>query len=333
VGPRRWLISSRADFWFASGGASAGLLAALVLIVFWGDRELDWLDLVLSELHLGATYDAVLRRRLWRRMPGDVIAIPVLILAATFALASAGHWLVITSIAVYAAIWHRGRQSFGIARYDQKSGNGVISPTHRRLFAGAIYAPMVAAAFLYSHLAQVDYDGEPYFALNAGATVAWSLSVIAAGSLVTYLIWTRRGSALEPKQELHPGEIWIVLSHAVAFGSAYLLGATRASFLFVLTVHHEVQYLYFTYAMARRQKQAEGSQTMEQQRQRLWQKRPFSEMRLATSFAVWPVIGLAGTLGSSLYSTEWLASLGIGGLFCHYWLDGRIWTRRSMTNT
>jgi len=21
--------------------------------------------------------------------------------------------------------------------------------------------------------------------------------------------------------------------------------------------------------------------------------------------------------------------LGVGGLFCHYWLDGRIWTRRS----
>ena len=55
---RRWLLSQRADFWFASAGASAGLLAALAMIVLYGDRELDWLDLVLSELHLGATYDA-----------------------------------------------------------------------------------------------------------------------------------------------------------------------------------------------------------------------------------------------------------------------------------
>ena len=44
----------------------------------------------------------------------------------------------------------------------------------------------------------------------------------------------------------------MVLAHAVAFGSAYVLGASNASFLLVLAVHHEVQYLYFTYAMARR---------------------------------------------------------------------------------
>src|SRR5215510_11524158 len=70
---RRWLISERTDFWCASAGASLGLLAALVLILLWGDRELDWIDLVFSELHLGATYDAVIRRRLWRRLPVDVL--------------------------------------------------------------------------------------------------------------------------------------------------------------------------------------------------------------------------------------------------------------------
>src|SRR5512132_3990154 len=63
---RLWLFSRRADFWFACGGASVGVLAAVLLIFFHGDRELDALDLVLSEFHLGATYDAILRRRLWR---------------------------------------------------------------------------------------------------------------------------------------------------------------------------------------------------------------------------------------------------------------------------
>jgi hypothetical protein len=58
--PRGWLISERADFWLASAGTSGALLAAVGLIVFYGDRELDWLDLVLSELHLGATYDAII---------------------------------------------------------------------------------------------------------------------------------------------------------------------------------------------------------------------------------------------------------------------------------
>jgi hypothetical protein len=40
---------------------------------------------------------------------------------------------------------------------------------------------------------------------------------------------------------------------ALNFGSGYALGASNASFLLVLAVHHEVQYLYLTYAMARRQ--------------------------------------------------------------------------------
>jgi hypothetical protein len=43
-----------------------------------------------------------------------------------------------------------------------------------------------------------------------------------------------------------------VTAYALAFGSAYVLGAWSVSFIRVLVVHHEVQYLYFTYAMARR---------------------------------------------------------------------------------
>jgi hypothetical protein len=304
--PRRWLISRRADFWFATAGASGALLAALAFIFFFGDREFDWLDLVFSELHLGATYDAVIRRRLWQRRPVDVLLLPLLILTATYALISMDHWVLVTSIGMYAAIWHRGRQNFGLARFYQRLAGGPASPTHQRLFSGAIYAPMAAAFFLYSHLAPEEYEGDPYYSFNAGAEVAWSLGLIALGCVAAYLLWAWRHNGL-----LHPGERWIVLAHAVAFGSAYVLGATQTSFLFVLTVHHEVQYLYFTYAMANRENYP-------------------SEIRFAASYAVWPVIGLAGTVGSSWYPISWLAPLGVGGLFCHYWLDGRIWTRRSM---
>ena len=148
VKPRRWLISERSDFWFASGGAASGLLAALALIALYGDRELDWLDLVLSELHLGATYDAIIRRRLWRRMPADVLLVPVAILAATYVFMTTSQLVLLTSIAMYAAIWHRGRQSLGIARFYQRQAGGPVSSLHRWLFAGAIYLPMAAAIFL-----------------------------------------------------------------------------------------------------------------------------------------------------------------------------------------
>src|ERR1051325_8132781 len=88
---RLWLFSRRADFWLACGGASAAVLAAVALIFLHGDREIDAIDFVLSEFHLGATYDAVLRRRPWRRRAVDVLAIPSAILALTYFLSLGGH--------------------------------------------------------------------------------------------------------------------------------------------------------------------------------------------------------------------------------------------------
>jgi hypothetical protein len=79
-----WFVSARADFWVASAGG-ASLLIVMALVLLWhGDRELDAADLLRSELHLGATYDAIVRRRLWRRMPLDVVAMPLAIVVSTY---------------------------------------------------------------------------------------------------------------------------------------------------------------------------------------------------------------------------------------------------------
>jgi hypothetical protein len=112
-----WLFSRRADFWLACGGASLGLVGSILLIFFHGDRELDAPDFVLSEFHLGATYDAVIRRRLWRYPRDDVLLIPLLILALAYALSMSGQTMLPTSIVMNAAVWHRGRQSLGVARF------------------------------------------------------------------------------------------------------------------------------------------------------------------------------------------------------------------------
>jgi hypothetical protein len=44
------------------------------------------------------------------------------------------------------------------------------------------------------------------------------------------------------------------------------------------------------------------------------------------------VIGFVGATVGSWLELKWLAPLGVGGLFCHYWLDARIWTRKSFQN-
>jgi hypothetical protein len=340
-----WLFSRRADFWLASGGASVGLLAAVLLVLSHGDRELDALDFVLSEFHLGATYGAIMRQRLWRHRQVDVVLVPLVILALTYAFSMSGQTILLTSIAMYAAVWHRGRQSLGVARFYQRGIGGPVSRAHDLLFRGAIYLPMAAAMFAYTHLAPSEYEGEPYLALDFGAEITSIVGFAAAAWVIAYLTWTlwrNRGerviSASQKVGLVHPGEWWVVLAHAVAFGSGYVLGASNVSFLLVLAVHHEVQYLYFTYAMAR---QSAGSHVMSKAgidaaMKALHAKASNQDGRAlrteaghAASFLVWPVIGFVGAIVGGWSQLEWLAPLGTGGLFCHYWLDSRIWTRRA----
>jgi hypothetical protein len=119
---------------------------------------------------------------------------------------------------------------------------------------------MLAAALAYGHLSPTSYEEQPYLALNFGAEITSVIGVGAALWVFVYLFWTQR--QIDRRQStfpfhgdearIHPGERWVVLAHAMAFASAYVLGASNAAFVLVLAVHHEVQYLYFTYAMARR---------------------------------------------------------------------------------
>jgi hypothetical protein len=340
-----WLISRRADFWFVSAGASLGLLAAMLVLLFYGDREIDTVDLVLSELHLGATYGAIVQRNLWRRLPRDVVLVPSAIVIMTCALAMSGQAVLLTSIAMYAAVWHRGRQSLGVARFYQRSIGGPASWSHERLFRAAIYLPMLASALAYSHFSPQYYEGEPYLALDLGADTVALVGFAAALAVAGYLIYSFKPklspeAAIAPSQSkprVHRGELWVVLAHAVAFGSSYVLGATDPSFLFVLAVHHEVQYLYFTYAVSRASACATGRKTGTDSESAAppapasaRDVLPLELSRLAR-FSIWPALGFAGALTGTWLNLSWLATVGMAGLFCHYWLDGRIWTRRALS--
>jgi hypothetical protein len=343
---RLWLFSRRADFWLACGGASVGLLTAVLVILWHGDRELDALDFVLSEFHLGATYGVIIQRRLWRQRQVDVLLIPLVILALTYAFSMSGQTILLTSIAMYAAVWHRGRQSLGVARFYQRGMGGPVSRAHDLLFRGAIYLPMLAGMLAYTYLAPIEYEGEPYFGLTFGVEITSIVGFAAATWVTAYLTWALWPNCGERvisapqnfEDRVHPAEWWVVLAHAVAFGSGYVLGASNVSFLLVLAVHHEVQYLYFTYAMARHSagSHAVSNVGIDAAMKVLHAKASNqdgrvlrTEARCAASFLVWPVIGFAGAVVGGWFKLEWLAPLGIGGLFCHYWLDGRIWARQS----
>jgi len=317
------------------------------LILVHSDRELDALDFVLSEFHLGATYGTIMQRRLWRHRRTDVILVPLVILVLAYVLSMSGHGILLTSVAMYAAVWHRGRQSLGVARFYQRKMGGPISPAHNILFRGAIYLPMLAATLAYNHLAPMRYEGDPYFALDVGAETTAIIGLAALCWVVAYLTFmelqNRDGQTTSLDQPrlmlVHPGESWVVLAHAIAFGSAYTFGASNASFILVLAVHHEVQYLYFTYAMA--SQPAASTIAMKSPIDASMRNfgltesphrggAPRRRLPSAAAFLVWPFAGFLGSVVSSWLHLTWLAPLGLGGLFCHYWLDGRIWIRRPL---
>ena len=339
-----WLFSRRADFWLLCGGASVGLIATILVIYWHGDREIDPLDFILSEFHLGATYDAIIRRRLWHRRRIDILLIPSVILLLTYWFSINSQAVLLTSIAMYAAIWHRGRQSLGVARFYQRAVGGPASFMHSLLFRGAIYLPMLAAMLAYTHLAPPEYDGEPYLALTLGAAVTSTVGLAAVVWVIAYLTWIAlhvRTVTCPPVKKInsvHPGEWWVVVAHAVAFGSGYVLGASNASYLLVLAVHHEVQYLSFTGAMARRRAPVQSPSVHSAINETYLthvstvERGLRAEASFIASFLFWPVVGFSGAVFGSWLSLPALAPLGVGGLFCHYWLDGRIWTRRSLQN-
>jgi hypothetical protein len=305
-----WLLSRTGDFWLVCAGGGA-LLVAMALLLHWhGDRELDLADLLLSELHLGATWGAIVSGRMWRSMRVDVLVVPMLILVLVYLLAFGDYWIVLASAALYFAAWHRARQNFGIARYYQARVGGPVSALHCRLFTIAIYAPMVAGVLYFTGTAPL-YEEEEYFGLELDPNVLFALGALAAASVAAYLAFAWRHRA-----RIHPGERWLVVAQALAFGSAYVLGAWSVSFVLVLAVHHEVQYLCFTYAMARRRKRS-GTNGVGM------------EIRRLASFALWPLIGIGSWALCQQSESEWVPPFLIGGLFCHYWLDGRIWTSRA----
>jgi len=301
-----WLWSKAGDFWLACAGGGLLLVVFALVLHSIGEREMSAADIILGELHLGATYDAIVRRRLWQRMQLEVILVPIAILAATYALMYGGYQVWVTTLAIYLAAWHRGRQNLGIALYYQSRAGEAQSAWHRRLFRAAIYLPMVAGVAYFTSNAS-SYEGDEYIGLWLDDEILWFLGGLAVASVAVYLAATLRARA-----GVHPGERWLVLANALAFGSAYVLGAWSVGFILVLALHHEIQYLYFAYAVARK---PAGTGR--------------SEFRLLASFAVWPLIGLATWAICRFSELEVLAPFLVGGLLCHYWLDGRIWTARA----
>jgi hypothetical protein len=316
-GPR-WLMSGPADFWLVCAGSGAALILVALVLLWHGDWELGIADLVFAELHLGATCGAIAQRRLWRRMPIEVVAVPAVILAATYALTLRGWSVFLVTSIVYLGAWHRTRQNLGIARHYQRLAGGPRSRSHQRILAAAMYLPMAATVAYFTGASPL-LEGEPYLALPLPSFAPSTLGALAVASLILYLASETARVGRYGNwgcRSVHPAERWLVIANAIGFASAYVLGAWTASFVLVLVLHHEIQYLAFTYATARA-----GAQPLLGVR---------AKLTLLASFAMWPMLNLAmWTLCRGWDPPASVEPFLTAGLLAHYWWDGRIWTGRA----
>ena len=244
-----WLISARADFWVACAGGASLLVAMGSTLLLIGDRQLSATDLLLSELHLGATYGAIPRRRLWRRMPLEVLVVPLAILAGAYALAAHERSVLLATSILYLGAWHRGRQNLGIARPIEARGRAGVA-WRRWIFSAAIYCRWRRRRLLHRPPRRITRVSSTWSAL--ASPVLGALGALALGSLAHSLDRRRidgrgriagrvvlRRSAGSCRQRRRP-------SAAPTWGGLERLVHAGAG------LHHEVQYLYFTYATARR---------------------------------------------------------------------------------
>lgn len=306
--PQPSLISEKWDALLITKGGVLWICLLTLWLFMRGDRELNIMDLVLSEFHLGATYDSILRRKLYKTLPWDIFAIPLFIIALTYCLYISNQEIIVITFLAYAAIWHRGRQDYGVALFYQKSAGGPLSSVHQLLFRGATYLPMIAAVLFYTSYHPGEYEGSPYYALPIPEELAIAFGIL---SLIWVLVYF---AYILAKPQVYRSEFWVMLAHVLAFASAYVFGAWSAGFILVLAIHHEVQYMYFAYATARRRNKTlkEGS---------------LNESKFFLMFLLWPVIGFALAVLQMRAQIEWLFPFWISVLICHYWLDSRIWTR------
>ena len=186
---------------------------------------------------------------------------------------------------------------------------------YHRHFAHLVLALAVAGLLANPSLVQAQKKGATQLMkvettqdlqkLNPGDTIVMACPKFIAAHVVEGLEPERMKTIVDTEYRSY------VVANALAFASAYLLGAWSVGFILVLALHHEIQYLSFTYAVAR-----SGAADQD-------------GVRFATSFAVWPLVGLATWALCKFSGVEWLVPLLVGGLLCHYWLDSRIWTARA----
>jgi hypothetical protein len=275
-----WVFSARQDLAVSLGGMAAGLSILGLHVFLHLNMVLVWFVwvVVLDTPHFFGTYfRTYLDKDEWRtRRPfllgslGVFLVGPVM-LAASYGLHSAGvaafklPWKLWGYGVSLWAYFHITRQHYGVLRlYNRK--NGEIGTDESRLDATVLYGAL-ALAFLGLLLIHPDtrnffglkpweqtpigWDKRLFYAAEAGVATLMTLQ-----ALFQVGKWMRRQTINLPKQIFLAS---VVALHTFVCFSGLLPGYTLLAFTAIVTIYHDIQYLFIVWFYSNRRYRPEPS--------------------------------------------------------------------------
>lgn len=244
--PTGWLRNRQFDATFVQGVAALALLSGAIVVakpeLFKFVLAADlWL---LGYHHVIATYTRLaFDRQSLREYRFFVFVLPILVFAATFALAwSVGVWA-IASVYLYWQWFHYTRQSWGISQVYRAKSGGLVDddPLFSKLSFyllpawGILYRSWQAPeTFLFVELRVIPVPG-------------LLVDIVGVAAVASLVMWGYRRFVAWQQGRLAVAHTWYMLSHYAVFTVGYLAIPDITYGWLVINVWHNAQYILFVW--------------------------------------------------------------------------------------
>ncbi len=323
-----WLRSGTFDFTFVQGVTAVAVLSGVVVVarpdlfkwVFIADL------LLLGYPHVISTFTRLaFDRESLREYRFFVFVLPLIVFAATYAVAwSVGVWA-IASVYLYWQWFHYTRQSWGISQVYRAKSGGLV--TESPLYSKLCFYLVPAWGILYRSWQAPD----TFLSVELHVIPVPELLVDLVGiaAVTSLLVWTYQRFQAWREGLLPVAHTWYMLSHFTIFVVGYLLIDDITFGWLVINIWHNAQYILFVWLF-----------NTNRYKNGIDKKAPFlSEISqpqnlvrylfvcLAISTMVYVVAGFAA-------SEQMIAGLPLAIIFFqtvnfhHYIVDSRIWKVR-----
>ena len=252
-----------------------------------------------------------------------VVELPVIVLAATIALAwGIGIWTITTTY-LYWQWFHYTRQSYGIERAYRRKADSACQ-FDDRLTKWTLYLVPLLGITYRSWQGSETFLGMPVYTVPVPDLVFYAITAVTA---VVFSTWAVRQLIAAGQGQLAPTHFAYQISHHVIFITGYLVIPDVTVGWIVLNVWHNLQYIMFVWVF--NNSRFENSVDPDRKFLSTISQRSHIPVYLFVCVAISTIVYLALTQTGSVFDplpVTLVATMAIN--FHHYIVDGIIWKRK-----